>query len=61
MEKRRRSELKELDQYEQRIAAEFEAPFALTGPILTLRFFFEFIVPPAVGVFTIVALVVRAS
>jgi hypothetical protein len=59
-EQSRRYRLAELDQYEQQIAADSDAPFAFTGSIITLRFVFEFIVPPLVGVFAIVALLMRA-
>jgi hypothetical protein len=55
------SDLDKLEQYEQEIAAQTEVPFALTGPVIIIRFLFEFIVPPAVGIFAIVALLITAD
>jgi hypothetical protein len=50
----------DLQEYERHLAAQSRAPFSGEGPIIILRFVFEFIVPPAVGVFAIVVLVIRA-
>ena len=55
-----RNELEEIAQREQQIAIESEAPFAFTTPIIRLRFYFEFIVLPVVGLFAIAALLIRA-
>jgi hypothetical protein len=59
-EERVRYELDNIKRQEQVIAALSKAPFGLAEPIIILRFVFEFLVPPVVGVFAIVALLMRA-
>jgi hypothetical protein len=50
----------DLNREERLIAEESGASFGFTWLIITLRFYFEFILPPVVAVFAIVALLTRA-
>jgi hypothetical protein len=52
--------LANLEEYERDLAEASGVPFGFAGPIITLRFAFEFILPPIVGAVSIVALLNRA-
>jgi len=60
VEKASRERLTSLDEAERDLAAASSVPFGFAGPIITLRFAFEFILPPIVGAFAIAVLLIRA-
>ena len=52
--------LNKVDEYEEALGEASGASFALTSPIVTLRFAFDFLLPPIVGLFAIGALLIKA-
>jgi len=58
---RREKRLRNIAALEKAITERHATPFIWTRPIISIRFAFEFIVPFAVGIFAIVALVIRAG
>jgi septal ring factor EnvC (AmiA/AmiB activator) len=60
LEKGYREKLAVLDEYERELAEMSAVPFGFAGPIINLRFAFEFILPPIVGAFAIAVLLIKA-
>jgi hypothetical protein len=60
IDEREHARLANLAKYEREMTEASRVPFGFAGAIVTLRFAFEFILPPIVGAVSIAALLIRA-